>query len=99
MTDYKAHECEKLPRHGINIIFHEGSSFRDYPVWQLHILKEATAQDLQESCDYEEVGDTIWQAIVEISHCPYCGENLYEMTHELEVDFGEFALFSGGRWQ
>ncbi len=45
-------------------------------VWNLIIRRESTETDLENNHYLEEAGETIWETILEISHCPYCGEHL-----------------------
>ena len=99
MTDLKTHKCDKLPAVGIHIFCDEDSSFRDHAVWQMHIIREATEEDLEENHHLEEVGETIWRTIVEISHCPYCGQNLYPTGHKLDDDHGEFGHVDSSCWR
>jgi hypothetical protein len=42
----------------------------------LHVCREATEQDLGQNHHLEGIDDVIWETIVEITHCPYCGANL-----------------------
>lgn len=44
--------------------------------WFLVIQRSAVESDLEESCYLEGVGDLIWQTVLGISHCPYCGAAL-----------------------
>lgn len=98
MADFKVHKCDKLPSTGIDIYFHEDSSFRDHAVWQMWITREANEEDLEENHYLEEIGQTIWQTKVEISFCPYCGQSLYPEGHKLDDDHGEFDHADYSRW-
>ena len=45
----------------------------------------AKEADLEESSYLEEIGETIWQTIVGISHCPFCGNKLESATRENNI--------------
>lgn len=67
------HACSALPKIGVDIVFSDdGPSW----AWRLLIAKSATEQDLEQNHCLEQVGETIWQTALEISHCPYCGKQL-----------------------
>ena len=76
MTDPNAqHQCAEMPAQGVGV--HRADEFLDGPWrWCLVVFREATELDLEENHYLEEVGETLWQTIVGISHCPYCGERL-----------------------
>jgi len=44
--------------------------------WLLNINKTATEQDLEENHYLKEVGQTIYQVVLNVSFCPYCGSKL-----------------------
>ena len=76
------------------VFFQNGIS--DAPcAWTLIIRREATEQDLEENNCLEMVGDTIWETRLEISHCPFCGEEL--AGHERKCE-GRFAHLGSSGW-
>ena len=80
------HECGNLPKQGIQIV-RESDNIINGPekIWILNIFREASEQDIEENHYLECVGDLIWCTSVEITHCPYCGRNLYESKKTMEV--------------
>ncbi len=74
--DFKIHRCSRLPNTGVEVIFSRNGIDGYDSVWNLIIRRESTEEDLEENHHLEEAGETIWETILEISHCPYCGENL-----------------------
>lgn len=76
MQDYQLHQCHQLPIQGIQIIQNIEYQGFDEKSWCLQIIREASEEDLEESTYFNEVGETIWETIIEISHCPYCGDLL-----------------------
>ena len=68
----KEHSCRFVPNEGIRIVFNEDGLNQKMDRWQLVISQAATEQNLEDS------GDTIRTTAVSISHCPYCGTDLYE---------------------
>ncbi len=75
-TSYQLHECDQLPEKGIQIFFSQNKTECFQNSWNLIIRKNATEEDLEENHHLEEIGETIWQTIIEITHCPYCGVEL-----------------------
>ena len=72
MQENIIHECEAMPKTGCAIEGHQTPSDAKR-IWQLFVYHEATEEDLEESHYLEQVGEFVWQAILEINHCPYCG--------------------------
>lgn len=89
-NNWKLHECEKLPKSGVQIIYSMDSINRKETVWRLIIRREATTDDLMENHLLEEEGQTIWETSLEIIHCPYCGECLY---NEQNIQFEDIGIF------
>jgi len=88
----RAHRCScQTP--GIRIE-RDGSYFGNDDVWVLVVAREATDEDLEEDHYLEGIGEELWSTVVEIAHCPYCGEKLGEVGSE-EV---EFAHFDSSDW-
>jgi hypothetical protein len=73
---FKEHRCSGMPKDGVDVVFSRNGNDGDNSVWNLIIRKEASKEDLEENHYLEEVGEIIWETILEISHCPYCGEAL-----------------------
>jgi hypothetical protein len=73
---YKLHKCSGMPESGIYIFYcrEEGEGYAN--AWNLLIRRESTEEDLEENHYLEEVGEPIWETLLEISHCPFCGEQL-----------------------
>ena len=65
-----------MPRQGVEIRRDGELSDADPPDWVLSIYREATESDLAENHYLEEVGQTIWNTLIGIRHCPYCGRRL-----------------------
>ena len=89
MTSDHEHRCSFIPE-GIHI--YRAKHFLDNSQWPwcLVIARLATQKDLEENHYLDEEGDTIWQTVVGITHCPYCGEPLENQSQEseqLEADF------------
>lgn len=74
---YKIHECKNLPE-GTMVVYSYSECKEDKNCWSLVIQKEATEDDLVENSYFENIGDTVWETVVEILHCPYCGKQLSE---------------------
>lgn len=98
MKKWKIHECDNIPVSGIQIVFNNNYSGRDIPSWQLHVTREATEEDLDENHHLEEPGEIIWQTIVEISHCPYCGSDLYNGFDVIPEEIGSFRHYDFSSW-
>lgn len=96
--NWKIHECEKHPVDGIEILYSMDNKFRKSMTWQLVIRREATEQDLESNNNFEEVGDTIWETFLEITHCPYCGEFLLQKNDEQYEDIGKFVHIDYSEW-
>ena len=74
--DFKIHKCPSLPKAGVEVIFSRNGIDGFESVWNLIIRRESTEKDLEDNHYLEETGETIWETVLEISHCPYCGETL-----------------------
>jgi hypothetical protein len=74
--DFKIHQCSSLPKEGVEVIFSRNGIDGYDSVWNLIIRRESTETDLENNHYLEEAGETIWETILEISHCPYCGDPL-----------------------
>lgn len=74
--DFKIHICPTIPDKGVQVIFSRHGIDGLDSVWNLNITRESTKEDLEKNHYLEDVGEIIWETILEISHCPYCGESL-----------------------
>lgn len=75
-NSFKTHQCTALPQKGVDIMYSRDSVEGFFNEWSLLITRESTELDLEENHHLEVVGETIWETILEISHCPFCGELL-----------------------
>ena len=75
-NDYKIYKCKSLTKKGIEVIYTKNGIEGFQSLWNLIIRKVSTWEDLEQNHHLEEVGQTIWETILEISHCPYCGVSL-----------------------
>ena len=98
MTEWKIHQCQRLPKSGIQIIYSDQYLSKSEFSWQLKISREATEEDLEENHYLEEVGETIWTTIVEIECCPYCGESLYLESGGVANGQVEFLHIDSSGW-
>jgi len=85
--DFQIHQCPKLPEKGVEVIFSRNGIDSYDSVWNLIIRRESTEDDLEENHHLEEIGETIWETILEISHCPFCGEILNKFKEICEGRF------------
>ena len=96
---WKLHECGKLPKVGVQILYSMDNINQKDTIWQLIIRREATADDLMENHILEEEGQTIWETYLEITHCPYRGESLYgEQSIQFE-DVRNFVHYDYSEWK
>ena len=72
----------------------DGGYLDNDDVWVLVVAREATEGDLEENHHLEEIGEELWSTVVQISHCPFCGEKLGEVGPG-DV---EFAHFDSSEW-
>ena len=93
---YKYHECDFLPITGVSIIYAESLLCGEHDAWNLVIEREATEEDLEENHYLENVGDTIWQTVMEIHCCPFCGSVLSQSREKGKV--GTFIRYDMSRW-
>jgi len=74
--DFKIHQCSSLPKTGVQVIYSRNGIEGRNSACDLIIRRESTEEDLANNHYLEDVGETIWETVLEISHCPYCGELL-----------------------
>lgn len=67
------HACRFMPSG--TVFVHRADQFLGESEWQWCLVasREATEQDLLEDHRLETVGDIMWQAVIGIGYCPYCG--------------------------
>ena len=70
------HRCSAMPRQGVEVRRDDELSDADTPIWVLSIYREATEVDLEENHYLERVGEILWNTLLAIRHCPFCGERL-----------------------
>ncbi len=75
-AQYQLHQCDQLPDKGLQIFFPHKESECFQNSWNLIVRKNATSEDLEKNHHLDEIGETIWQTVIEITHCPYCGVEL-----------------------
>ncbi|SQD77132.1 hypothetical protein [Moritella yayanosii] len=75
------HDCSRITKEKANISQEEDGH------WVLQLYTEATEHDLEENHHLEEVGEMINEVIIEIDHCPYCGDKLLESNKPAEIGF------------
>ena len=74
--DFEIHRCLTLPKKGVDVIFSKNGIEGYYSGWNLGIRRVSTEEDLEKNHYLEEAGEIIWETVLEILHCPYCGEML-----------------------
>jgi hypothetical protein len=82
------HHCSCMPDSGISL-FTEPRNLSQRESWIMSISRMATEQDLEENNHLECVGDIIWQTLIEVTHCPYCGISLYKDAKDIPDTFDE----------
>ncbi|WP_252179488.1 hypothetical protein [Endozoicomonas sp. 4G] len=93
---YKIHECDFLPKDGVSIVFSDSIINSDEAVWNLIIEREAIDEDLEDNHNLENVGDTIWQTVLEIYNCPFCSQTL--SSDRVKNAAGNFAHINLSSW-
>ncbi|MBF0411009.1 MAG: hypothetical protein HQM10_26935 [Candidatus Riflebacteria bacterium] len=95
---YKLHECDNIPPIGIQILYSKDNIGRKAMTWRLIICREATEEDLDENTYLEEIGETLWETSLEITHCPFCGKYLLESKDKVYEDHGRFSHVDYSGW-
>ena len=94
-NDSNLHQCSLMPKNGIDI-FYSGEGEGGLPnVWNLVVRREATEEDLEKNHYLEDVGETIWETLIEISHCPFCG---FQLSSEKPAQEGKFLHRDYSGW-
>ncbi len=70
------HNCANIPKHGISVVRAYEMVRPETWSWCLLVTREATREHLEQNGHLECLDEVIWETIVEISHCPYCGAGL-----------------------
>ena len=87
------HICRTMPTKAISVdrskYFLSGNDWK----WCLVVSKEATEQDLLNNNHLEVEDELIWQTVVGISHCPFCGDLPPDVDNKLERPTAEFNHF------
>jgi hypothetical protein len=96
---WKLHECRNLPKEGVQVLYSMDNVIRHKKTWRLVVRREATSQDLMENTILEEEGQTLWETYLEITHCPFCGEKLYDIQDTDYEDYGKFVHFDYSEWK
>jgi len=97
--NWTLHQCAKLPKSGLEVSYSKENVLRKTGTWQLAIRSEATLEDIENSVILAEIGETIWETILEITHCPFCGMYLLEDGHEKYNDVGCFVHNDYSEWK
>jgi len=63
------------------------------------ISRKATLEDLEKYPNLNEEGETVWETLLEITHCPYCGIYLPEADHPKYQDCGLFVHNDQSEWK
>jgi len=96
---YKLHECGKIPKDGIQVIYSMDNVIRQNKTWRLIVRREATSEDLMRNHHLEEEGQTLSETYLEIVCCPFCGEKLCDDQNSDCEDFGQFVHFDYSEWK
>ncbi len=92
MREYKTHNCDFFPGEDVGVYFSTDYFNEEQPSWYLLIQRNATIDDLEKYQYLEEEGDNLWTTALEVTHCPYCGESLYESTTRPRKNHGRSVL-------
>lgn len=92
------HRCASIP--GDNIHVYRSDDFLQSEIWEwcLVVQRSADESDLEENHYLEEVGDIIWQTVVGISHCPFCGVPLKKGNYHSDPREAEFRHIDSSGW-
>ncbi|MBL4682553.1 MAG: hypothetical protein JKY88_17785 [Pseudomonadales bacterium] len=94
--EYLEHQCESIPEIGISVIYDDQLQY--HHSWKLNIHRSVTESDLEENHIYEEIGELMWSTAVNISHCPYCGVDLYGISKTKVVGSHQFVHHDHSNW-
>jgi len=92
------HQCNKMPKNGVEVNYSSENVFRKTGTWLLVVRREATLADLEMSHILVEEGEPIWETVIEITHCPFCGIYLLEADHPKYDDVGYFLHSDYSEW-
>ncbi|MCK5685470.1 hypothetical protein KAJ27_15165 [bacterium] len=96
--EWELHQCENMPSSGVEVLWSMDEADRRCKTWRLIIRREATEEDVDINYDLEEVGQTLWEIFLEITHCPFCGMKLFDMVDSNFEDFGKFVHYDHSGW-
>ena len=95
VMNHRVHQCSSQPA---SASVERGSNHFGRDNWVLVVTRSASEQDLEENHYLEEVGETIWSTVVEISNCPYCGKRLQQIEGgEAEIAHLDYSSWSSKR--
>ena len=95
---WELHQCEEMPTSGVEVLWSMDETGRKCKTWRLVIRREATEEDVDNNYDLEEVGQTLWETFLEITHCPFCGKKLYNKDDFDFDDYGKFIHYDYSEW-
>ncbi len=96
--EWELHQCEDMPTSGIQVLWSMDHAERKCKTWRLVIRREATEEDLENNHHLEEEGETLWETFLEITHCPFCGMKLFDITDSNFEDYGKFVHYDHSEW-
>ena len=95
---YEIHEGAYILKNGLQVYRSTTGEGRAGKRWIFSIMREATEEDLEENHYLNSVGEIIWETMVEVKHCPYCGMKL-PATDEAEAsDLPWFEHYDSSGW-
>ena len=92
------HRCPQIPKNGIYIHTTEGNLQDTKWEWCLLIQREATEQDLEDNSYLQQPGEIVWQTVVGITHCPYCGLRLSDDIMDHSASTAQFVHLNYCGW-
>ena len=61
--------------------------------WWLHLLQNATQEDLENNHFLEMEGETMTLVMLPVKHCPYCGKQLQPGDVEPQFSHQDFTSY------
>jgi hypothetical protein len=95
----REHKCGTLPDHGLAVYRADQFFHNSAWDWCLVVQRLATEIDLEDNHYLETIGQSIWQTVVGISHCPFCGENLSGTSQSASPAKAEFYHLDSSGWR
>lgn len=96
---FDIHVCDQLPKTGIGVVFSNQGAMRCDGTWNLVIRRETTEEDLELNSNFEMEGETIWETLVEICNCPFCGQSLWKEDKKKPDDLGKYTHRDYSSWK